>query len=149
MQRRITRVAAVECVYSCDITENYDKESIVELFKEKNGTNVEFEGEGGQIVTEKYNEKLFNIIVGGTLDNLAIIDEKIIQCIAENWEFIRVERVLRAILRCAVFEMLIQKVPYKVVINEYLEVTKLFYAGKKEVSFVNGILNKIYVNSKN
>lgn len=149
MQRRITRVAAVQCVYSCDITENYDKESVIELFKENNGKRIELEGEDGKIFTEEYDKKLFKVIVGGTLDNLQMIDEKIIPCIAENWEFIRVERVIRAILRCGVFEMLVQKVPYKVVINEYLEVTKMFYAGKKEVSFVNGVLNKVYVNSKN
>ena len=52
------------------------------------------------------------------------------------------EKLLQAILQCAVYELLARiDVPAAVVINEYLDVAHAFYAGT-EPRFINGVLDK-------
>ena len=89
---------------------------------------------------------MFKIIVRGTVENLNDIDEKVKNFIAANWSFERIERVLKSIIRAGVYELLYLKTPNRVVFNEYIEVAKHFYSAKKDVAFVNGILNKIDEN---
>ncbi len=60
----------------------------------------------------------------------------------ENRPLASQEKLLQAILRCAVYELLARiDVPAAVVINEYLDVAHAFYAGT-EPRFVNGVLDR-------
>jgi len=80
-------------------------------------------------------------IVDGTLKNLESIDH-IIKELTENWEMGRMSNIDRNILRQAGYELLYTEVPYKVVINEAIELAKEYsteFSGK----FVNGILDKL------
>ena len=53
------------------------------------------------------------------------------------------DSILRAILRCAAYELLERKdVPARVVINEYLDVAHAFFEGE-EPRVVNGILDAV------
>jgi N utilization substance protein B len=55
----------------------------------------------------------------------------------------RLGPVLRAILRSAIFELLAgTDVPAKVVINEYVDLTRAFFEGN-EPGFVNGVLDRL------
>jgi N utilization substance protein B len=61
----------------------------------------------------------------------------------------RIAKADLAILRLAVYELLINpKQPYKVVINEAVELAKEF-AGDRSYAFVNAVLGSIVKNSKN
>lgn len=63
---------------------------------------------------------------------------------SEHWKVSRMSLVDRNILRLAIFELLEQKeVPGKVVIDEAIEIAKLFGA-EESPSFINGILDTIY-----
>jgi N utilization substance protein B len=54
-----------------------------------------------------------------------------------------VDSILRAILRCAVFELVaLRDVPAKVVIDEYVAVANAFF-GADEPGFVNAALDNI------
>lgn len=65
-----------------------------------------------------------------------------IESVSVKWKVARMSTATRAILRLAVYEMLMADVPAKVVINEALEIIKL-YDDDSAPAFVNGILNKI------
>ncbi len=65
-----------------------------------------------------------------------------IERIASNWRLERIAHVDRNILRIAIFELLfIPDVPFKVVINEAIDVAKR-YSTAQSGSFVNGILDR-------
>ena len=60
-----------------------------------------------------------------------------------GWSLSRIDSVSRAILRSALYELReCNDIPVKVVINEYIEISKSFFEGD-EPNFINGILDKI------
>lgn len=73
--------------------------------------------------------------------------DKIIAKAAPEWPIEQINRVDLAILRLAVFELVIQtKEPPKVIIDEAVELAKK-YGGEKSPSFVNGVLGTILKKS--
>jgi len=68
-----------------------------------------------------------------------------IEAIAENWRLSRMATVDRNVLRLATWELLHQSdVPYKVVINEAIEIAKRFSTAQSG-AFANGILDRTWV----
>ena len=60
-----------------------------------------------------------------------------------GWSLSRIDSVSRAILRSAFYELReCIDIPVKVIINEYIEISKSFFEGD-EPNFINGILDKI------
>ena len=80
------------------------------------------------------------------LNGVSLHQEKIDKDIMENlnnWTLSRIDSVSRAILRSACFEIHeCLDVPPKVIINEYVNISKLFF-NDKEPNFINGILDSI------
>lgn len=67
----------------------------------------------------------------------------ILSATSENWDVDRFSQVDKAILRLAIGELLyFPDVPIKVVINEALEVARMF-STDESVSFINGILDTV------
>jgi len=63
--------------------------------------------------------------------------------LASGWRLVRVDAILRAILRAGAFELVEEAdVPVRVVINEYVEVAHAFFAGD-EPRVVNGVLDAL------
>lgn len=72
-------------------------------------------------------------------NNIKQIDEIIQKC-APEWPISQINRVDLAVLRQAVYELLIKtETPTKVIIDEAVEIAKR-YGGKTSSSFVNGAL---------
>ncbi len=91
-------------------------------------------------VTEEQDEFLKQL-VAGTVEHKVQIDASLIEKL-ENWSLARLPKIERTVLRIAVFELLyLPETPSKVVINEALEITKL-YGDEKSSRFVNGVLSK-------
>ncbi len=71
--------------------------------------------------------------------NLTQIDEIIQKC-APEWPITQINKVDLAVLRQAVYELLVKtQTPTKVIIDEAVEIAKR-YGGKTSSSFVNGAL---------
>jgi N utilization substance protein B len=82
----------------------------------------------------------------GTVNNIEKIDSTI-NPEALNWEMDRLAVVDRNILRAATYELLFRKdIPYAVTINEAVDIAKKF-STSESYSLVNGILDKIAINS--
>ena len=70
--------------------------------------------------------------------------DKAISQAAPEWPISQINRVDLAILRLAVYELLVKaKEPPKVVIDEAVELAKR-YGSEKSPSFVNGVLGNIF-----
>jgi len=83
-------------------------------------------------------------LVRGAHANLAEIDD-IIQRASKNWRLERMARVDRNPLRLGAYELRHRiDVPYRVVINEAVELTKTF-GGTDGHKYVNGVLDKLAV----
>jgi transcription antitermination protein NusB len=80
----------------------------------------------------------------GVHDNLQDLNNWI-EHIARNWRLERMAYIDRNVLRIALFELLHEtEVPFKVVINEAIDIAKRFSTGQSG-SFVNGILDRARV----
>jgi len=80
----------------------------------------------------------------GITDSIGKIDQLIVDHL-EGWSLSRLNKVDKAILRLAVYEMMEGTTPIKVAINEAIELTKNFtdIGDKKAPNFNNKLLDKI------
>tara|TARA_B100002019_G_C21090573_1_gene508426 strand:- start:160 stop:615 length:456 start_codon:yes stop_codon:yes gene_type:complete len=92
--------------------------------------------------TEKADKNHLIKILKGVTKNQKDIDLNINDNLI-GWSLSRIDSVSRAILRSALYELReCNDIPVKVVINEYIEISKSFFEGD-EPNFINGILDKI------
>ena len=92
--------------------------------------------------TEKADKNHLIKILRGVTKNQKDIDLNINDNLI-GWSLSRIDSVSRAILRSALYELReCNDIPVKVVINEYIEISKSFFEGD-EPNFINGILDKI------
>ncbi|MGI5826129.1 MAG: transcription antitermination factor NusB [Patescibacteria group bacterium] len=87
-------------------------------------------------------DQAFDPVSQSVIENLAFIDSEITAA-APEWPIERINKIDLAILRLAIFELLIQKTePPKVIIDEAVELGKEF-GSENSASFVNGVLGNI------
>ena len=136
MNRSETRKVAFELIYSLEIqkVEENELETQIEVF---------LEGKG--IQDKKVTEYMHDVIYGIEKNKNDIL-EQINKELSEKWELSRLSKISIAILKLAVYEILYKKLPYKVVINEAVELAKA-YGDDNAPSFVNGVLASIVKNN--
>ena len=134
MKRTETRELAFRLIYSIEIQKNMDEEQ-VELFLQENEIEKKEEVE--------YIKQLFTGIKENKEEILSLIENNL----KEKWSVDRISKIDFAILEVAIFELIYSKLPYKVVINEAVELAKK-YGDDNSKSFVNGILASIVKEKK-
>jgi len=130
--RRAARLAAVQALYQMEMSgggaDEVAREFIEHRFPE---------------ALLAPDEDFFSVIVEGVPLHQVEIDCAIAASLSQNWKLERVDSILRAILRCAVFELVGRPdVPAKVVIDEYVAVANAFFGGE-EPGFINAALDAI------
>ena len=130
------RKVAFEIVYSLE-TQNVKYEE----YKENVDIFLDARDIHGRATT-----KYIKDVVYGTKRHGAQIKKQIESCISEKWSYERISKINLVILEIAIFEMLFLKTPFKVVINEAVELAKAF-GDTKSPSFVNGVLASIVKNN--
>ena len=136
MNRSETRKVAFELIYSLEIQKisRDEYEEQINLFLENNG-----------IEENKVKEYVQDVIYG-IEDHKEEISDQINKELSEKWEISRLSKINVAILKLAIYEILYKKIPYKVVINEAVELAKS-YGDDSASSFVNGILASVVKNN--
>ena len=86
--------------------------------------------------------KYIKDMVYGTKRHGKQIKKQIEECLSEKWSYDRLSKVNIVILEMAIFEILYLKTPFKVVINEAVELAKAF-GDTKSPNFINGVLASI------
>lgn len=129
MKRTEIRELAFKLVYSLEI-QNYDNlEEKVELYIENN--NIE---------KEEVKDYLKDMVFGINT-NIEYINNIIKTSISSNWTIDRISKVNLSILKLAIYEMKYKEIPFKVEINEAIELAKK-YGEEKSGTFINGALAK-------
>ena len=124
--RRKARELAVQAVYSWQISQN----SVIDI-------EINFITENSK---RRFDIEYFQLLLRGVTSNVTELDLAISPHVDRPIDDI--DHVEKAILRVAVFELSdCQDVPYRVVINEAIELAKLFAADDSH-KFVNGVLDK-------
>jgi len=130
--RHAARLGAVQALYQMEML-GADSEEVAEEFAEHRF---------GELPVAP-DAEFFHAIVTGVPPHQVEIDRSIAASLSQSWKLERVDSILRAILRCAVYELVARRdVPAKVVIDEYVAVAGAFF-GADEPGFVNGALDTI------
>ena len=132
MKRTEARQRALQALFQLDSTELTIEEAM------QHALSVDDE-------TEAKTNAFFEQLVRGTTENLEAIDASLNERL-ENWTLARLPKIERTILRLSVYELKFSDdAPSKVVLNEAIELCKLF-GDEKSSKFVNGVLSK-YIDS--
>lgn len=137
MKRHNARIIAILTLYNIDINEICVLEGL-QCFE--NIKNLESEYEYSVEIDYEYSKKL----VKGVLDNLTKIDSVIIDSLIK-YTIDRLSYVDRAIIRLATYEMLLEKLPKGIVIDEALQITREYsnLDDLSQVKFNNSLLDNI------
>ncbi len=126
------REAVIQTLYALDAGNNQAIEQFEEILKDKK-------------IKQKKAE-FAKELLKGVIEHLDEIDE-IIKNHLIDWDFDRLDKVDKQILRVAVYEIKFTDTPYQIVINEAIKIAKNFSEDKAK-SFINGILDKIAKEKK-
>lgn len=134
MQRSAMRELAFKLVYEIEVQKESEEEQL-EIFIENN-----------DIMDEKVVEYLKDI-KKGIKENEDEINRLITSNLKDNWSLNRISKINLSLIKLAIYEMVYQNLPYKVAINEVVELAKK-YADESAPVFINGILASV-VKEKN
>ena len=135
MNRSAAREETFKLLYSLEIQKEDLKEQ-TEIYLE----NAEISDEN----TKNYMSE----IVDGIESNIKDIEKKISENLKKDWKIERISKINLVLLKLAIYEILYTETPFKVVINEVVELAKK-YGDDTSPNFVNGILASIVKESEN
>lgn len=136
-QRGAARLAAVQALYQMDV----GRQTLEDTLAQFGAFHLGREIEGEQYLPA--DADFFKQILRGVAKHQLEIDPAVDKALADGWPMERVDATLRAILRAAAFELLRRKdIPAKVVITEYVDVARAFYADDA-TGLVNAALDAI------
>ena len=129
MQRSAMRELAFKLVYEIEVQKESEEEQL-QIFLENN-----------DIVDTNVVEYLKDI-KNGIKANEDEINTLITSNLKDNWSLNRISKINLSLIKLAIYEMVYQSLPYKVAINEVVELAKK-YSDNSSPSFINGILASI------
>ena len=135
--RAAARLAAVQALYQLEMENPAVPRLIHEFHQHRLGATI------GDDQYAEADVAFFDDVVKGTAARLAEIDERIVAKLASGWTMERLDKPMKAILRCGTYELIARAdVPTGAAISEYVDVAKAFYDAR-ESGFVNGLLDAI------
>ena len=136
-KRSAARLAASQALYQMEIAD-----------KGLNDILAEFEAHwlGQEIEGDSYTPAdlaFFRDVVSGVQRDQLPIDRALDGTLAEGWPLRRVEALMRAILRAALYELRNRPdVPARVAVTEYVDVAAAFF-GPDESGMINAVLDAL------
>ncbi len=130
MKRSAIREETFKLLYSLEIQKTENVEEQIQLYLECNEINDE---KAIEYITE---------VITGIEKNLKEIEGLIEKNLKADWKIDRISKIDLSLLRLAIYEIKYNEIPYKVAINEALELAKK-YGEDTSKNFINGILASI------
>ena len=130
MKRSAIRELAFRLIYSLEIQKPENLEEQVELYLECNE------------VEENEAKEYIKDAIFGIKQNINEIQGLIEKNLKADWKIDRISKIDLSLLKLAIYEIKYKNIPYKVAINEGLELAKK-YGEESSKNFVNGILASI------
>jgi len=136
-RRSQARLAAVQALYQMDLAATDVAQVVAEFVDHRFGDDAE-----DRTVADA-EPGLFEAIVRGVVARQKEIDPPLDGHLAAGWRLNRIDAIIRATLRSAMFELIARpEAPAKAIINEYVEVAKAFFEGD-EPKVVNAVLDAV------
>jgi N utilization substance protein B len=136
-QRGAARLAAVQALYQMDV----GRQTLEDTLAQFNAHHLGREIEGEQYLPA--DADYFRQIVSGVVKAQLDIDPLIDASLTDGWPVGRIDATLRAILRCATYELTKKlDTPPRVVISEYVDIAKAFH-DDDATRLVNAVLDAI------
>ena len=129
MNRTKVRELAFKLIYQMEIQKNINDEDL-ELFFEIN-----------EISNQEAKEYITDAVYG-IEKHKEDIEAVIAKNIKKDWKMERISKINLALLKISIYEILYKQIPYKVAINEVIELAKT-YGEEVSPAFVNGILASV------
>lgn len=130
MNRTEMRENAFKLIYSLEIQKVENVQEQINLYFESNN------------ITDEEAKKYIANAVNGIEEHQEEILKDIETNLKEEWKLSRISKMDLTILKLAIYEIKFTDVPYKVSINEAVELAKK-YGEDKSKKFVNGILASV------
>ncbi len=133
--RSAARLAAVQALYQMETAGQGVEATIAEFKQHRLGGEIEGEA------LHAADAAFFSDILRGAVETQKRLDPYLQRQLADGWRLARLDATVRAILRAGLYELIRRAdVPYKVVINEYVDIANAFFEGD-EPGFINAILD--------
>lgn len=130
MKRTAIREQTFRLLYSLEIQKTDNIEEQIELYLECN-----------EIENEKAIEYIKDVVIG-VYEHKRDIESLIEKNLKTDWKIDRISKIDLSLLRLAIYEIKYKEIPYKVAINEALELAKK-YGEDSSKNFVNGVLASV------
>lgn len=134
MKRTEAREQAFRLLYSLQLMDEKNIEEQLDIFIQENEIN------------DKDGIDYIKDIIIGTDKYNTEIEKAISENIKSDWNINRISKIDLTLLKLGIYEIVYSKLPYKVVINEVVELAKK-YGDDNSKSFVNGVLASIVKKS--
>lgn len=136
-RRRQARLAAVQALYQLELGELTPKSVITEFLQYR----LEEDIEGVRL--GRIDRGLFGELVEQVPAQRSDLQDMLAGALGEDWTVERLERLLRIILECGIYELAERpSVPLNIVINEYVELARAFFEDR-EPGLVNAVLDRL------
>lgn len=129
MNKSASRELVFKLLYSLEIQKESDLEQF-ELFCETNE------------IEDKNTKEYIKEIITQVKSHKQEIEELISKNLKSGWDIKRISKINITLLKLAICEMLYKNLPYKIVINEVVELAKS-YGDDTSPMFINGVLASI------
>lgn len=130
MKRSEIRELAFKLIYSLEIQKDENLNEQIELYIENN--NIE----------EKDAIEYIKDCINGIKENQEEINKIIEGSLTSDWKIDRISKINLSLLKLAIYEIKYKNIPYKVEINEVVELAKT-YGEDMSSKFINGALAKV------
>ena len=130
MKRSAIRELTFRLIYSLEIQRTDDLEEQIELYIQCN-----------EVEDNEAQEYIKDAIIG-IRENINEIQGLIEKNLKADWKIDRISKIDLSLLKLAIYEIKYKKIPYKVAINESLELAKK-YGEEASKNFINGILASV------
>ena len=135
MKRTEAREQAFKLLYSLQLMDEKNIEEQLDIFIQENEIN------------DKDGIDYIKDIIIGTDKYNTEIEKAISENIKSDWDITRISKIDLTLLKLGIYEIEYSKLPYKVVINEVVELAKK-YGDDNSKAFVNGVLASIVKRSE-
>ena len=130
MRRSEIRELAFKLIYSLEIQKIENLDEQIELYIDSNQ------------VTDTKAIDYIKDCVKGIEKNKEDINQTIQNSLTEEWKIERISKINLSLLKLAIYEIKYKNIPYKVEINEVVELAKI-YGEDTSSKFINGALAKV------
>lgn len=136
MKRSAIRELTFRLIYSLEIQKTEELEEQIELYIECN-----------DIEDNEAKEYIKDAVIG-IKENTKEIQGLIEKNLKADWKIDRISKIDLSLLKLAIYEIKYKNIPYKVAINEGLELAKK-YGEETSKNFINGILASVVKELRN